>query len=180
MRILKIVGWIALSVLVICIALFAFSYYTYFGKFPEDKEKYPHFIGYVDKEEALHNDVYSLCEGNIYKIHHGAPKDAYEGGKNTYKKYVLDHYKNEGFIDSGYLNFRFYVTCEGNPGWFEVLEIDMNYEETSLDPKLVTQLLNITSQPDNWAIYKVGENPVNYYHYVSYRIENGEITEILP
>jgi len=181
MRILKIVGWIALSALVICVALFAFSYYNYFGKFPEDRNKYSDYIGHIDQETALLNDVFTLCgEGAIYKTHHGAPKDAYNGGKNTFKKRVLESYKTNGATESGYVNFRFLINCEGNPGWFEVLEIDMNYEKTNHNPEMVSQLLSITSDPTNWSIYKVGEDPVNYYHYVSYRIENGKITEILP
>lgn len=180
LRTLKIIGWVALSAFVICAAIVGYFYYNYFGKFSEDTNKYPYHIGYIDKENSLHNNKYELCEGNIYKIHHGAPKDAYAGGKNTFKKYVLEHYKNEGFDDSGYVNFRFYVNCEGNPGWFDILEIDLNYKTTTHTTEMISKLLEITSKPTNWAIYKVDNSPKNYYHYVSYRIENGEITEILP
>lgn len=158
MRTLKIIGWIALVGLTLCALLFGYFYYNYFGKFPEDQEKYPHYIGYIDKEKALLNDVHTLCcDGNIYKIHHGAPDDAYEGGKNTFRKNILSKYKNQGYTDSGYINFRFYVTCEGNSGWFEVLEIDMDYKETNHNPEMVSQLLEITSDPLNWAVYKVEE-----------------------
>ncbi|MFC7357860.1 hypothetical protein ACFQO1_09185 [Jejudonia soesokkakensis] len=180
MRILKIMGWVLLSAIIICIAVVGYSYYNYFGKFSEDTTTYPNYIGYIDQEKALQNDTYTLCEGNIYKIHHGAPKDAYQGGKNTFDAYVMEQYKNENYTDSGYINFRFLVTCEGNPGWFEILEIDLDYEKTKHNPKLVSQLLEITSKSSNWAVYKIGDTPQNYYHYVSYRIEHGEITEILP
>jgi len=158
-----------------------YIYYNYYGKFAADEEKYPYYIGFIDQETALLNQNYSLCgDGTIYKTHHGAPFDAYQYNKRTFKENVLKTYKNEDFTDSGYVNFRFLVNCEGNPGWFEIVEINENFEEVSHSTEMVNQLLKITSNPAHWAIYKVDEMPKNYYHYVSYKIENGEVTEILP
>ena len=159
----------------------SYIYYNFYGKFKTDESKYPHYIGYIDQETALLNDNFQLCgDGTIYKTHHGAPFDAYQNNKRTFKENVLKTYKNEGYTDSGYVNFRFLVNCEGNPGWFEIIEINKDYEEVSHTKEMVAQLLKITSDPSHWAIYTVDEIPQNYYHYVSYKIENGEIIEILP
>ncbi|OAD91751.1 hypothetical protein A7A78_10870 [Aequorivita soesokkakensis] len=159
----------------------SYIYYSYYGKYATDEEKYPHYIGFIDQNTALLNQTYSLCgDGTIYKTHHGAPFDAYKNNKRTFTESVLKTYKNEGYTDSGYVNFRFLVNCEGNPGWFEIIEINEDYEDVSHTKEMVDQLLKITSEPSHWAIYTVDGAPQNYYHYVSYKIENGEITEILP
>ncbi|HET8804386.1 MAG TPA: hypothetical protein VFM72_07395 [Aequorivita sp.] len=180
-KIIKIVA-VILGVLVLAFTgLSAYVYYSAYGKFNADEEKYPNYIGYIDQSSALMNDTYSLCgKGEIYKIHHGAPFDAYEGNKRTFTENVLKKYKNEGYTDSGYVNFRFLVNCEGNAGWFEIIQINQDYEEVSLNTQMVDQLLKITSDPSHWAIYTSEGIPKNYYHYVSYKIENGEITAILP
>ena len=59
--------------------------------------------------------------------------------------------------------------------------MDLNLEKTNLNDDMVNQLLNLTSKQE-WRYFRSGEEmqPINYYMYVSYRIENGEITEIIP
>ena len=172
-----VIGFLVLAF----VAYSSYIYYSYYGKYATDEEKYPNYIGFIDSNTALLNQTYSLCgDGTIHKTHHGAPFDAYEGNKRTFTESVLKTYKNKGYTDSGYVNFRFLVNCEGNPGWFEIIQINQEYEEVSLNKQMVDQLLNITSDPSHWAIYSSDGIARNYYHYVSYKIENGEITAILP
>lgn len=180
-KIIKITAIAVITLVVVFIGFSSYIYYEYYGKHQVDEEKYPQYIGYIDPNTALLNDTYSLCgDGTIYKTHHGAPFDAYKNNKRTFKENVLKNYKNQGYTDSGYVNFRFLVNCEGNPGWFEIIEINKDFEEVSHTKEMVDQLLKITSDPSHWAIYIYDDKPRNYYHYISYKIENGEITEILP
>ena len=193
MRALKIIGIVIASLLLIAILFLIGAYFYMEQKFPVDEEKYPHYIGYIDQENAQLNDVYTLC-GNkgIMFTHHGAAEEGYKGNKKVFRDTILAAYKNEGYTDSGYLNFRFLVTCEGNPGWFETIQVDTDYNPTQFNEALVSQLLYLTAQPKHWNIinYKKNpdhehffdpeEGPKNYYMYVSYKLENGAITEILP
>lgn len=193
MRALKIIGKVLLVLLLLVILLAVGAYFYYQQKYPIDEEKYPHYIGYIDQEKARLNDVYTLCDdGSIFHTHHGAAEEGYKGSKKVFRDNILATYKNEGYTDSGYLNFRFLVNCEGNPGWFEIIQVDTDYNPTQFSEGMVSQLLSITAQPKHWNIYSFKKNPdhehfydpeegpKNYYMYVSYKIENGEITEILP
>ncbi len=180
-KILKSVLFTFLALFLVGISFLGYTYYNYFGKFEVDTEKYQHYVGYINQDKALLNSKYKLCdESRVYKVHHGAPKDAFKGSKKRFKDYILSNYKNESYKDSGYLNFRFLVNCEGNVGWFEIIEMNLELEETKLNKKMVDQLLTLTSDSKNWAIYNYKNQPKNYYMYISYRIENGEITQILP
>lgn len=180
-KVLKIVLYSIGTLLLIGVIGFITLYYAMFGKFNEDRQKFPHYVGYINKEKALLNNTYELC-GNksIYKTHHGAPDDAFAGSKKQFKNFIRSNYINKSYQDSGYINFRFLVNCEGNAGWFEIIEMNLQLEETKLNKDMVEQLFNLTSNPNNWAVYTYKNKPRNYYMYISYRIENGEIAEILP
>ena len=193
MRALKIIGKILLAILILIVLLFIGAHFYFENKFPVDEDKYPHYIGYIDQEKAQLNDVYTLCdEGLIMHTHHGAAEEGYKGSKKVFRDNILSTYKNEGYTDSGYLNFRFLVTCEGNPGWFETIQVDTDYRPTKFNEAMVAQLLKLTAQPQHWNTYNYKRNPdhthildpeegpKNYYMYVSYKLKNGEITEILP
>lgn len=180
-KILKTVLYFIGALLLFGVISFATLYYFAYGKFEVDTQKFPHYVGYINKEKALLNDVYELCDkGALYKVHHGAPEDAFEGSKKQFRNYIITHYENKSYNDSGYLNFRFLVNCEGNAGWFEIIEMNLQLEETKLNQNMVQQLFKLTSNPENWAVFTYDGQPRNYYMYISYRIENGEILEILP
>ncbi|MGK0379717.1 MAG: hypothetical protein ACJA1Z_003545 [Patiriisocius sp.] len=181
MRILKIVVYIVLGFFIFTI-LAAFGGYLYYAnKFPVDEIYYPNYIAYIDQENATLNDVYTLCDAEaIYYVHHSAAEEGYAGNKKQFRNNILASYKNEKYKDSGYLNFRFLVSCEGNPGWFKIIQVDEAYNPTQFSKRLVDQLLALTAKPEHWNTINVRENPVDYYMYVSYKLKDGEITEILP
>lgn len=111
---------------------------------------------------------------------HGTPKAVFEISKKHFRKTILSEYKNENYTDSGYLNFRFLINCEGNAGRFEIIEMNLDLEEIHLNDALVNQFLKLTSNPKHKKIFTYKDTPRDYYMYISYRIEHGEIIEILP
>ncbi|MEJ6791966.1 MAG: hypothetical protein QNK89_04335 [Lacinutrix sp.] len=62
------------------------------------------------------------------------------------------------------------------------LDLDLDLEEQKLNSNLVKDLFEFTSQSKHWNIlrYTKDNTPYNYYNYISYRIENGKVTEIIP
>ena len=55
-----------------------------------------------------------------------------------------------------------------------------NYEEEMFDAKITNQLLKITKSLKGWGIKKHKGKPINYYQYLIFVLQNGEITKILP
>ena len=123
-----------------------------------------------------------MCNADkIYKTYSGAGGDAFKGSKKRFRDFIKENYQQELYKDSGYLNFRFLVNCEGNAGWFEIIEMNLDLEEQNLDDKMVQELFQLTSKPGNWNTLSYNDkNWFDYYMHISYRIENGKITEILP
>lgn len=181
MRVLKIIVFVVLGLCILAL-LVAFGGYIYYSnKYPVDEDKYSNYIGYIDQETADLNDIYTLCDaGSIYHVHHGASEKGYAGNKKNFRDFILENYKKGDYDDSGYLNFRFLVTCEGKPGWFETIQVDTEYNSTQFSKQIVSQLQALTAQTKNWNIITIENNPVDYYMYVSYKLQDGEIIEILP
>jgi len=181
MRIIKIVAIILGIALLSFAGFLGYSYYNYTEAFNTENKPYKNYIGYIDQEKALLNTQHKLCdEGRIYNTYSSAGLNAYKGSKKRFRDHIEASFNKNTFTDSGYLNFRFFVNCEGNAGWFEIIQMNLDLEETTLNKTMVDSLFKITSNPENWKIIEYYEAPRNYYMYVSYRIENGKVTEIIP
>ncbi|WP_310991535.1 hypothetical protein [Aequorivita marina] len=181
MRILKIITLVMLGLCILALLVVIGGYLYYNNKYPVDAEKYPNYVGYIDQETAALNKNDTLCNAEaIYYVHHGASEKGYAGNKKQFREFILANFKSKAFTDSGYLNFRFLVSCNGNPGWFKTIQVDTTYNTTQFSEALVSQLRTLTAKPDNWNILRIEESPVDYYMYVSYKLQDGKIIEILP
>ncbi|WP_405202969.1 hypothetical protein [Dokdonia sp. LLG6352-1] len=155
--------------------------YNIYGKYDIDEAKYPHAVGYINQSKALYNNTYELCdEDAIYDIHSPRHLKVFKNSKKSFRENVSSNFDSSLYSDSGYVTFRFIVNCKGEPGWFNIYQTNLNYEEIALNESLVSDLLDFTKNPDNWNVRVIGTKTVDYYMYVTYRIENGKITEILP
>lgn len=181
MKIIKIIGAILIIAVLATAGFFGYSFYKNEEGYDTENKPYKNYIGYIDQQKALLNTKYKLCDdGRLYHTYSSAGLKAYKGSKKRFRDRVLASFNKNTFTDSGYLNFRFLVNCEGNAGWFEIIQMNLDLEETTLDSTMVNSLFNTTADADNWEVIEYYEAPRNYYMYVSYRIENGKITEIIP
>jgi len=179
-KILKISGIILGSIILIIVALACWSYYMYVYSLVPEGEKFEHSADYIDPEKALLNDGFKVCNEQHIFQYYNPERATYSEGKNGLRKFVLSNYKNNNYIDSGYLNIRFVINCEGEAGRYIIHENNLDLEPQNFDKDLVNQLFEITTQLKKWNPNFVRDEYRDSYMYISYRIENGEITEILP
>ncbi|MEN1784393.1 MAG: hypothetical protein AAGF77_04560 [Bacteroidota bacterium] len=99
--------------------------------------------------------------------------------KGAFRKYILTHFDNTAYDDNGLLNLRFIVNCRGELGDVEVNELNNDFERTDLSDALVDQLKSLALQPKHWRGSQ-DENPIDFYMYLIFRIQNGAVVEILP
>lgn len=180
-KVLKVIVLI-IGIIIIIIGVFtAYVYYDYNQAFKTENKPYKNYIGYINQDKALLNTKYELCgDANIYHTYSSAAPKAFKGSKKQFRNTILSEYNHQNYTDSGYLNFRFLVNCEGNAGWFEIIQMNLDLEETPLNKQMVNELLELTSNTKHWNIISYNDAPQNYYMYISYRIEHGKITEIIP
>ncbi|RFN59524.1 hypothetical protein [Marixanthomonas ophiurae] len=179
----KVLAIIIGSLVVIGGVLVGYVYYKYYGKFPVDEEKYSNHIGYINPEKALLTENFKLCDIGIAGIHSSSQPKIYKGGKYAFRNYIQEHYTNDSYTDSGFLIFRFHINCNGETGNVAVSELNQEMQPITMNDDMVQQLLKLTVRKENWQVgYMKDEdgNAYNHYMYVLYKIENGELLEILP
>ena len=115
---------------------------------------------------------------------HNSPGDrpaSYKGGPKAIKKYIKENYPALDLNnDSGMLTIRFIINCQGKTGDFEMFENDLDFKPTSFNPVTRGKLLDITRELKDWQANYMGGSYRDSFMYITYRLENGKITEILP
>lgn len=147
----------------------------------EKKENF-RWVGDIEQNESDNPD-FKICNGEKYILQYfntgkgpgyvGEKPILLESFKNTYKPV-------SGKNQNGFIRIRFVVNCKGKAGRFRTLQSDDDFEEFAFDEKIVKQLLQTTSEIENWEILTSKGAPVDYYFYLIFKIKDGDITEILP
>ena len=169
---------------IICLLLLGsfvgYNYFTLKHTYQPSKNTFTHKANYIDPTKSLLSKDFKACNENSIVDYYNPGRAHYKSGKNGLRKQILQQYNPKDYTDSGYLNIRFVINCKGETGRYVIHENDLDLEPTTFNKDLVTQLFNITSSLKNWIPNNFNGESKDTYMYLSYRIENGKITEILP
>lgn len=168
-------------------ALFLLFLIPLFSNCQTDKtavSKYPAHVGNVEWDKKLDDPNFKkyLSEGFYsYQYYSGGSSGIQYKGE---KLEILRKFEKENIHSSkdvnGYVTIRFVVNCEGKSGIFRMKQMDENYKETQLDSKLTSQILSFTKNLNGWIPKEIDGKKVDYYQYLTYKIEHGKVSEILP
>lgn len=137
-------------------------------------------VEYINPETALGDKNFKTCFDNVIFNYYNPQAASYSEGKNKLRTFILSNFDSEKYSDSGYLNILFVINCKGEAGRYKVYENNLDLEPQKFNPLLKTELLNLTMQLKQWNPNYIRGEHVDSSMYISYRIENGKITEILP
>lgn len=179
-RVIKVIAFILGIILLLILGSFVYGYYNFKYSLIPKQGEFKHSAHYINPDEALLNDGFRVCNDEWIFQYYNKKSLPYPKGKNGFRNYINSNYENRNYSDSGYLNIRFIINCEGKSGRFIIHENDLNFEPKKFNKDLVNQLFKLTSELKQWNPIFVNEENRDSYMYVSYRIENGKITEIIP
>ena len=150
---------------------------------PEDKDEYLRWVGDIEQNKNIDQPHFKACHGDeqILQYFNLGEGPLYPEEKSSLLETFESEYepvKNTG--QSGLIRIRFVVNCEGKAGRFRMIQADNDYNEIEFDKRITDQLLEITKEIDSWKIVYRREVPVDYYSYLIFKMNNGQITEILP
>jgi len=158
-----------------------------FFKYQPSEKTYTKRVAYIDLQKALNTENFEVCDSTYIVDYYNRGRDdsihrrtKYNTNKNGLRKEVMSKYKNRNYSDSGYLNFRFIVNCKGQAGAYVIHENDLDLNAKKFNSELVRQLFDITVGLKKWNPNFMRGKERDSYMYISYRIENGNITEIIP
>ena len=141
------------------------------------------FIDDIIYEAKIDDKNFEPCrsEEHIIQYFNNSKGLEYEGEKPAIEKAFQEQYNASNVKpESGLIRIRFIVNCKGEAGWFRVIGMDNNYHEKNFDPAIVNQLLAICKTLDGWKQKIMWDKPYDYYQYLIFKIEKGQIVKILP
>ena len=80
----------------------------------------------------------------------------------------------------GYFTFRFVVNCKGEAGRFTTEESDLKYNKKEFSSELRNHFLEMLLGVPQWESLTINGEPRDAYVYVTFKIKDDEIIEILP
>ncbi|WP_131329474.1 hypothetical protein [Chryseobacterium piperi] len=144
--------------------------------------KYAAHVGDITFDEKLDNPGFKKCLDKEFGIQYYNDSQGfqYKGEKISIEE-SLKSAKIQGDEKSnGYITIRFLVNCRGETGLFRVQQMNLNYEKNLVDKDLETKLLDFTKSLKGWIPKNLEGIKVDYYQYLTFKIENGKVSEILP
>ena len=90
--------------------------------------------------------------------------------------------KGGKYAGTGYVTFRFFIDCEGIMSRIRVMQTDENYKTIHFEKTFVNDLYQYLKTMDQWKknIDIQDIKNANYMAYISFKIKNGEVVNIIP
>lgn len=153
----------------------------------ETQKQYLEHVGNTEFNPELDTLGFEPChDDQIVEYYNFAKGFQYEGEKIALERVFKLGYKQETTNgQTGYITIRFVVNCKGETGWFRIEEMGWDYKSKNFDNAIVSQLFNLTRSLKGWKVGKFDDSDYeeelfDYYQYLTFKIENGQILEILP
>lgn len=157
---------------------------SFASEFPNE---YPYRIGHIPEDDAIIVDsLFKVCNEDriidYYNVSQGGDQAAgYIGGVKAILKHIETDYPNLDLKnESGMLTIRFIINCNGQIGRFQIIENDLDFTPKKFDPLVVDQLFEITQNLDQWRPNHILGDHFDSTMYLTYRLKNGEIIDLLP
>ncbi len=146
------------------------------------KSEYPNNVGDIEFNPTTDKQDFELCnENHIYQYFNNSEGLEYEGEKLEIEKVFKEKYKSEKINnETGLIRINFIVNCKGKTDRFRLISMDEKYTEKVFLKSITDQLLNITKTLNGWKAKKIREKEIDYYQYLIFKIENGQLKEIVP
>ena len=140
------------------------------------------YVGNINFDEKTDRKDFILCDENhVYQYFNDSKGFLYDGEKLAIEEEFQKKY-NQTIVkkENAWVRIRFIVNCFGRTDRFRILTANYNYEPIEIDKNITSQLLEITKNLSGWIPKKIKEQKIDYYQYLTFKIKDGKIDEILP
>ena len=149
----------------------------------EPESAFPRQVGDILFDPALDDPTFTICDSasvaQYYSFFDGLQ---YEGEKTVVVDHFLSQYNPDPYrTESGFLSIRFLVNCQGVAGRYRVYsQVDEHLNPKQFSTALSEELMRLTKALDGWLVASYEGEPWDYYQYLTFKLEEGKITEITP
>jgi hypothetical protein len=150
-----------------------------------EKEPYLRWVGDIPFDENIDDPDFKLCfnDNDIRQYFNFSKGVQYKGEKPAIDEYFKEKYQAVESNQSGLIRIRFIVNCKGETDRFRLMAMDGNYQATKFSSEITDQLLDLTQKMDGWLPIEMEEmnnTALDYYQYIIFKIDRGNIIEIMP
>lgn len=161
---------------VLLFLLLLLTRYSYGQNQEQWQENYPNHVGEIAFDEK--NDEADFKVADTLALF---TKPRIEGEKPAIVKYFKERYQSRGFEKvNRYVTIRFYVSKAGKAGKFRMQAMNFDYQATACDEQCCEQILQLTKQFRGWKPIEHEGKAYGYYCYLSFKIVNGTLKELMP
>ncbi|HET6246051.1 MAG: hypothetical protein H0V01_10300 [Bacteroidetes bacterium] len=139
-------------------------------------------IGCNQTETPFETDNIQFCNDSLVAEYFYPNDNEPTYDKKAIKRHFLQNYETQENLKSenGYLTISFIVNCKGHLGKYTVEQMGLDFKPYEFNFEITRQLLELTKQLDKWAVFTSEGIEYDHHRYLTFKIENGEITEITP
>lgn len=145
---------------------------------------YPNQVGDIVFDKNIDHPDFKRCMDKDYGIQYYSINNSnglqYKGEKFAIIQELEKLNLSSPKKTTGYITIRFVVNCEGKTGLFRIQQMNENYLEEKPDKDFSAKLLNFTKSLNGWIPIEIRGKKLDYYQYLTYKITDGKVSEILP
>ena len=146
----------------------------------EIEKMYNENVGDIAYNPKIDNPNFIIGSNKIIQYYNYGKVVNYKGEKIAIDNYFKSNYKSQKIIsETGYITIKFIVNVKGETGWFRIEEMDMNCKPKKFKKSISNQLLELTKKLDGWIVGEIDGNKYAYYQYLTFKIKDGLILEVL-
>lgn len=154
------------------------------AKFNQLADHGRHRIAYINPEKTLDNNpAFKICDDDIVDYYNNdiGVQPILVGGKATMNKILAERLDvNKLFTESGYLTFRFVINCDGVAGRFTTEQTDLDFQPKTFNRETITHFYEIIKDIKGWRKTIIRKESRDAYAYITFKLKDGEIIELLP
>ncbi len=139
-------------------------------------------IGDIEHDPKLDKPNFKICNGESKIVQYYAlGEKAFEGEKIKIEQIFKEQFDSKNIpSETGMIRIRFIVNCEGETDRFRVIGMDEYYQPKTFDSRITSQLVQIAKDLKGWKSFEFNGIQPDYYQYLLFKFENGQLIEILP
>ncbi len=142
-------------------------------------------VGDIPFDPARDNPNFEVCNEYLIKQYYvrysSDNRPGYKGEKKALVSEILSQYTPPvNSNQNGFITIRFLVNCHGETDRFRVESMDFDYNSIQFDKGIAQQLVSIIKELKGWLPRTNKNKSYDYYQYLTFKIEQGQIIQILP
>ena len=136
-------------------------------------------VGDIEFDKNLDDPNFKICnENRVFQYY--SVNTNYDGGRKAIRSEIKSFLKSLDLKEnkSGYITYRFIISCEGKIGRVRYKSVDNGMQKTTFDLDFTDSLENAIKKLDNWIPGIKDQEKVDSYYQINFKVENGKIIDI--